>query len=385
MTNEVFSRLDDLQQADGGAAVIDNLIETLRERKEYHRLFDAALMKKKFELGLPLTRPTSFDDVPDENEEEFRSAYVAAAREAGQAFLDDNQISPAWVYFRSINEPEVVRNAIEELQPNLEADETTEELINVALYEGANPVKGLQILLKTHGTCNTITAMDQALPQLSAEDRIRAAALLVRELYEDLSHTLRSEVEQRMALVPPGDSLRELIAGREWLFEEGNYHIDVSHIHSVIRFARSLNSSCPELALAIEMTEYGSQLDEQFQYPGDPPFEEYYLAHRHFFQAIKGEKQDEAIAYFQQKLDKEPDEPDKQLVAYVMVDLLIRMDRQDAALDLAEKFLSDMDDPDGFSFSELCREAGRMDTLRRVARKKGDLVSYTAALIQGSA
>ena len=69
--------------------------------------------------------------------------------------------------------------------------EETEELLNIALYEGANPVKGLEIMLKTHGTCNTVTALDQTIQQLSPEDRARAADLLVSVLYDDLKHTLQ--------------------------------------------------------------------------------------------------------------------------------------------------------------------------------------------------
>ena len=70
------------------------------------------------------------------------------------------------------------------------------------------------------------------------------------------------------------------------------------------------------------------------------------------------------------------------MLAYVLVDLLVRIERIDAALELAKEHLKDVEDPAGFSFASLCQQAGRMDLLQTVAREKGDLVSYTAALLQ---
>lgn len=385
MSTETFTQFDELQQAEGADATIDKLIATLREQKEYHNLFDAMLMKKKYELGLPLVRPTSFDDVPEDKREEFEKCYVEFARDVGQTLLDEDKLNEAWMYFRTIREPESVAAAIEQMSPRMEADEKTEEIINIALYEGANPVKGLEFLLRSHGTCNTITALDQQMPQLSPEDRKRAAAMMVTNLYEDLCHTINHEVQHRLAMTPPSNSLRELMTGRDWLFEEGNYHIDVSHLNSVVRFARSLDGSSPEIEQAIELAEYGSKLDQQFQYGGDPPFDDFYPAHIQFLKALAGKEQDEPIAYFQAKLDQEPEDADKQMIAYVMVDLLNRVDRMDQAIDLAERHLKDVDESTGFSFAELCWEAGRLDTLQQVAKEKGDLVSYTAALIQGQA
>ncbi len=382
MSTEAFTQLDELKQSQGPAATIDKLIENLREQKNYHKLFDAQLLKTKFDMGLPLARPTSFDDVPDDKRDEFEQHYIDAARTVGESFLANGDISQAWVYYRTIREPEPVKQAIDEMSARLEPDEQTEEIINIALYEGANPVKGLEIMLKTHGTCNTITALDQQLPQLDPADRHKSAALLVRELYGDLTQTLRHEVEQRLALAPPVDSIRELIAGREWLFEEGNYHIDVSHLNSVVRFARSLDSASPEIKQAIELCEYGTRLESQFQYPGDPPFEDFYPAHRHFFRALAGDGADDALAYFREKLDQAPDEPDKQLIAYVLVDLLVRSERMDDAIDLAEQHLTEVEEASGFSFANLCQQAGRLDTLQKVAKKKGDLVGYAAAILQ---
>lgn len=378
--SDPFSQLTETKPA-GATAVFEKLLETLRVQKDFHHLFDATLMRKKHELGLPLMRPTSLDDVPTEKRTDFEKTYVDTAREVGHLFLQAGKISDAWLYFRTIREPEPVAKALAAMPSRRDPGDETEELIQVALFDGANPAKGVEWMLRTHGTCSTITSLEQQMARIPAADRKRCAAILVRHLYNDLTESVRADVQRRMALAPPCDSLREWLAGRDWLFQEGNYHIDVSHLNAVVRFSRFLDKDCPELPLAIELTEYGSHLDSQFQYPSDPPFDEFYPAHRHFLQALAGEKVDEAIDYFRDKLNAQPEDQDKQLIAYVLVDLATRINRWDIAVELAEAHLTNLEDGGGFSFAELCRDAGRMDALQRAAQAKNDLVTFTAALL----
>lgn len=379
-----FDRIAELKSSAGPQAAIDLLIETLREEKNYHRLFDALLMKKKNQLGLPLLHPTSLVDVPADQRADFENYYVDSARETGSLFLKNGQLAEAWVYFRTIQEPDAVAEALE--QTTLPDDyDKSQELINIALYEGANPVRGLQFLLQSNGTCNTITAMDQALQGLDSKNRQKSSAMIVRHLYDELSMTVKAEVERRMPLPPSAKepSLRELIMGREWLFQEGNYHVDVSHLNSVVRFARFLDPGTPELEQAVQLAEYGTNLDTQFQYPGEAPFEEFYPSHQHFLNVLLGRNVDEAMAYFQHKLDVEPDEPDQQMIAYVMVDLLVRSGRIDQAMEVAGKHLRFLDEP-SFSFAELCTKAGKPEAWAEASREKGDLVAFTAAIVQST-
>lgn len=378
-----FDRIAELKESEGSGAALEFLAETLREEKNYHKLFDALLLRKKHELGLPLIKPTSLDDVPDDMRTDFEKYYIDSAREVGALLLEDGQLGDAWVYFRTIQEPEKVAAALDEAQLPEDYDKS-QELINIALYEGANPVRGLQFLLQSNGTCNTITALDQVISQLGEDDRKQAAAMMVRHLYDELMMTVKSEVDSRMTL-PPGAAprtLRELIMGREWLFQDGNYHVDVSHLNSVVRFARSLDADSPELALAAELAEYGSQLDQQFQYGSESPFEETYPAHAQFFNAILGRNVDDAIAYFQQKLDAEPeeDEDDRQMIAYVIVDLLQRIGRIEQAHEVASQHLKFLDEQ-SFSYPELCQKAGKADAWAEAAKEKGDLVGFAAATV----
>ncbi len=381
MATDSYTELEELKTQQGPAAVLQKLAETLRENAQFHQLFDALLMQKKHSLGLPLLRPTSFDDVPADKRDDFEATYVAAAREVGKLLLDDKQLGQAWMYMRTIREPEVIKAAIEKLDSK---SEYSEEAIDIALYQGIAPVKGLEMMLNSHGTCSSITALDQQFMRLEPTARTQCAALLVKRLYEDVTQTIQHEVERKQGLAAPGQTLRELIAGRDWLFADANYHIDVSHLHSVVRFARSLTAQSPELPLAIQLAEYGSRLAEQYQYAGDPPFEDFYPAHVQFLKAIGNINQEAALNYFREKLRPDSNEPENQLVALGLVDLLTRLGKMDEALDVAAKYLSQSSEQTGFSFADLCADAGRFDLLTQVSKDKGDLLTFTAAMLQAS-
>ena len=341
-------------------------------------------MRVRKAIGLPLSQPTSLENVPEENEQEFRKAYVDAAREVGRHFLENDQLSDAWAYFRTIGEPDLIREAIDRIKIPREPDEAFDEVMNLALYEGAHIARGLEFLLKTHGTCNTVTAFSQLQQQMTQEERRTAAAMMVRTIYEDLQMTVKRDVESRMPVLSPNASIRELIKGRDWLFAEGNYHIDVSHLHSTVAFARALEKEDTELALAIELCEYGSMLNGPLQYPGDVPFDEYYKAHSFFLKALAGEDQEAALEYFQQRLRDEPDEPDQQLIAFVLLDLANRIDRVKEVLDQTAALVSRMEDPNGFSFTKLCLEMGLEDTLETAAAANDDVLAFTIAKLSQS-
>ncbi len=364
-------------------AILDAAEKTLIDQGDFHRLFDAKLMRVRSQLGLPITQPTSLRNIPEEHEPAFREAYTTAARDVGQRFLDAGQLADAWAYFRTISETDSVRAAIakkvKELPP--EPGPGLDELLNLALYEGAHIVEGLKLLLKTHGTCNTVTAMSQVLPQMTQDERREAAAVMVRNIYSDLQANVRREVERRLPTLKPNASLRELIMGRDFLFADGGYHIDVSHLHSTVSFARHLERSCPELQMAIELSEYGAQLAEQLRYPGDVPFDDYYAANNHFLNALAGVDVDDSMNYFIDRLKKEPDAPDQRMIAFVIADLGQRVDRTNMAIEAAAPFLKQMEDPSGFSFTAYCVNAGRLDILEASAREDNDVLRLATVMI----
>ena len=367
-------------------SVLDAVERALLAQKDYHRLFDAKLIRVRKELGLPITQPTSLKEIPAEHEKTFREAYTKAARETGQLFLDGGQLADAWAYFRTIQETEPVRQAIAKQVSEIPAEPGPhlDELLNLALYEGAHVVEGLKLLLKTHGVCNTVTAMGQLLAQMTADERRQAAAVMVRTIYSDLQHNVRRDVEKRQPTVKPDLSLGELVRGREFLFSEGAYHIDVSHLHSIVSFARHLQRTDPELKLAIELCQYGAQLAEQLRYPGDVPFDDYYVANEWFLKAVAGVQVEESLQYFIDRLNQEPEDADKRMIAFVLVDLGQRVDRVNIALDAAARYVSRLEDPNGFSFTAFCVNARRLDLLESAARENDDVLGLVTVLLSGS-
>ena len=373
---------DELQQIPAGdaQALFERVAAQLKSDKDYHKLFDSRLMQRKYELGLPLVKPASLGDVPESMRKTVEETYIAAAREAGELFLAAGDLPAAWMYYQVIREPKPVADAIEALPNTLEHSQV-EEILQIALYQGVNPVKGIQLMLKAHGTCSTITAFDQATSNLAPEQRQECAKAMVRSLYNDLTESVQSSVQKRMAFLPPGGSLRELMSGRDWLFEGGNYHIDVSHLNSVVRFARTIDPPAAELDLALQLAEYGSHLDAQLQYGGEAPFDDFYAAHCKFFRVLLDKGRADALQYFQDRLDQETDEQDKPFLAYVLVDLLMRSEQLDPAVTLAAKYLSNLNSDARVSFAELCQKSGRTDVWKQVTREQNDLLGFTAALL----
>jgi hypothetical protein len=376
-----FDALEAVFAKGSRGGTLDQLISALRDRKDYHRLFDALLLKRKFELGLPLSRPSSMSDVPDASRKQVEETYVAAAREVGDLFLAQGDIPNAWTYHQVIREPGKVAAAIDALPNAMEPGDRLEELLHIALFQGVNPAKGILMSLKAHGTCSTITALDQTIPNLTPEQRQTSAKVMVRSLYYDLTDSVRRDVERKIAVLPPNEPLRALLAGRDWLQEGGNYHIDVSHLHAVVRFARSIEPPAEELDLALQLAEYGQKLVPQLQYAGEPPFEDYYKAHAAFFRALLDRDRENAIGYFRDRLAAASSDADKPIIAYVIVDLLTRICRLDEAVELASKYLTNLGEEVRFSFAELCVRAGRLDALRSAARSNNDLVGFAAALL----
>ncbi|MEP3477634.1 MAG: hypothetical protein ABJZ55_00150 [Fuerstiella sp.] len=360
-------------------AVLVALQKTLINQKDYHRLFDALMMQARLEMKLPLAKPASMTGVPEDLEGTFRNAYVKSARKVGALFLKDNLLSDAWAYFRTINEPQPIKAAIEKLTVPEEPDEQFDELVNLALYEGAHVVKGLEFLLATHGTCNTVTALSQLQAQMSAEDRRAAAKLMVQTIYDELIDHVRGTIASERPGADVTADLAKLVREHSWLFDGGSYHIDVSHLHSTVGFARALTAQDGELALAVQLCAYGRQLDAPLQYPGDIPFDEFYIGNQWFLNAIAGTEVDDAVAYFVKRLKDEPDEPDRRLISMVILDLAERADRLPTVLPHVLPHVGEMEDPNGFSFTEMCVDLKLHDALEQLAQQNDDPLAWTIA------
>ena len=386
-----FDALDRALRDGGPGAALDLLVRRLDEQGEPRALLDALLLKARHELGLPLVQTGSFAELPEGPRLAYEARYVDAIRTVGRKLLDAGEVAAAWPYYRAISEPEPVARALDAFEP-AENDERLNQVVEVAFNQGANPKKGFELILTHYGICSAITAFEH-LPRDEAT-RVACAERLVRELHGHLTANLRGEVAHRGQPLPPdGASIPDLIRGRDWLFHDDAYHVDVSHLSSAVRLAPLL-SDPPTVALAVDLTEYGRRLSDRHRFEGDPPFDDVFEDHRVYLRALLGEDVDQAVAHFRAKLpasqEPEADDPDgpvrvDAVPAQVLVGLLVRLGRLDEAIDVASEHLADYPESSLFcpSVSQLCQRAGKPSRLAEIARGRGDLVHYAAAALQG--
>ena len=383
---DVFAWIEQvLQNGDAGAA-FEELVERFRREKQYWHLFDARLMRKRLELGLPLVSHRALGDLPKEVRQPYQDAYIEAAREVGELFLADGNIPRAWPYFQAVGDAKPVVQALEAFDvpeaDTTEAQDLLSSTIQIAYQEAVHPRKGFELILKHYGICRGIT-MFEGYPQ--QEGRDECLRLLVRTLHGDLVNGLKRAISSVEGKAPESHSVAELIAGRDWLFENNAQHTDTSHIASVLRLSTDLDDK-DLLRLAVEMADYGSRLGPMFHYEEEPPFDRAFEDRGLYLRALSGEDVDRAVSHFEQKVADAERYQGGSRPAEMLVKLLTRVGRYDQAIKALRRYLPDVDpeDPSCPSVLQLCQMAGDFDQLKQVARERSDLLSYAAALLQSA-
>lgn len=390
MTSTLLDQLADTLQREGPVAAVDRLCADLRQRGEYAALFYALLLKKRQELGVSPIPTGPADELPATVHEPYEEGIRAAAREVGGLFLRAGNLPQAWFYFRMIGEPGPVRDALEAYQPGEEED--IQPVVHVAFYEGAHPTKGFDWILSRYGICSAITTVGSG--ELPHGDEVRQYCIkaLVRSLYNDLRHRLTAEIEARFGVAPGGSDappntpgvLRQLIEGRDWLFAEDSYHIDTSHLSSVVQLSMLLQP-CVELGMARELCAYGRKLTGRYLSGEGPPFENGYADHDVYLAILQGEDVEGGIAHFRTKVENYDPEEIGTYPAEVLVNLLLRIGRGEEALAVARKHLAQAEQQGRQltcpNLNELCQRLKAYGTLAEVAREMNDPVFYLAGML----
>ncbi|MDA1316348.1 MAG: hypothetical protein O2968_23790 [Acidobacteria bacterium] len=371
-----FQEVEKLLAERKPAAAFDYLIERYRAEEKYALLFEARLMKKRHELGLPLIPTVPLDGLDPEVQRSYDDGSVEAAREVGELFLAQGNIGRAWPYFRAVGDAGPVREAIEKMPPEAELD----DVIQVAFNERVHPKKGFELILQNHGICRAITCFGQ---YPSTEGRDESARLLVGTLHGEVVASMKRVIERQEGATPETNSIPELIEGRDWLFEGNSYYVDTSHVGSCIQFGPELQDE-ETLRLLIELTEYGKHLAEMFQYHGEPPFENIYEDYGIYLRCVVGDDTDAGVVHFRTKLENYHPDDIGSAPAQVLVKLLVRLRRFDEAIEAFDRFLTDAD-PNYLSCPnriQLCQMGRCFDELRRMAEERGDLLTFAAARLQ---
>ena len=106
---------------------------------------------------------------------------------------------------------------------------------------------------------------------------------------------------------------------------------------------------------------------------------------RIYLEALLGEDVDRAVRHFDEKAAGSDPDRDGYRPAEVLVELLIRLERYDDAINAFRRYLMDAapEDLSCPSLLQLCQMAGDFEQLKQVAKQQSDPLSYMAALIQG--
>lgn len=379
--SNAFDLLDSALDREGESAVLMQLANQLRSEQRFHELFEALKMKLRSELGLPLLYQDSGDELDESVREKLEDGLVDACRDVGLSLLAAGRIRDAWIYLRPVGDNRMVKAELAKLEPS---DENLDELIEVCLHEGLDLERGFRLLLGHYGTCNTITTFESTMHGRTRQERAIGAQLLLRHLSQELLENVRAHIEQREPDVRLDEkaTLADLIAHRAWLFEGGSYHVDTTHLSSVVRFARELDDQ-PSLEMALDLALYGQQLDSQLQYPADEPFQDFYQAHLLFFRALLNDQPDAAVRYFRQKAQAVNPREDSTMAIEVYVDLLARLGRHREAITESRRLIPAGIQTTGLapSMLELSEACGDYEALKASCRERNELLGYAIGLL----
>jgi hypothetical protein len=297
----------------------------------------------------------------------------------GELLLEAGRLREAWMYLRPAGDKLSLRNRLAQVVLD---DKQADELVELALFETVDPERGYAWLLGRNGTCNAITTLDGMSQQLSLTDLKACAAVLVRHVYRELSGNLRGHLTRLKGSAPNNLSVIEMIDQHPELLAGGNYHLDVSHLGSTVRYARLLTE--PSLVTkALEMAEYGTRLPADLQYPGESPFEDQFATHRRLFQATLGREADDALEYFAQRAREEHDDPRSTTAIETYLILLNRVGRpRDALAAYAELVPRERElSIHAPTLLELAVSSGDWELYDQICNQREDLLGFAAGVL----
>jgi hypothetical protein len=376
----IYDELETTHAKQGVDATLDRLTQELRSKKSYHELFEALKIQVRRKLGLPMLYSESGDQLSPALRNQLEEGLIEACREVGTLLLKDGRLREGWVYLRPVGD----KAAAQKLLSAIEVDEDNlEDMIEILLREGVDPARGFKLVLDNYGTCNSVTTFDGEMSRHDKPAQRAAASLLVHKLHEDVVANVKADIARQQTGHPTETTLEKIVAERDWLFLDNAYHIDTTHLAAAVRAARLLENP-EELRLALDLTHYGRRLSKQFQYPGDEPFADQYVASALWFQAQLGENVEAALEYFRNKAETLDIPHHGTMPAEVYVELLTRLERYAEAINASIKFLPGNQPRQGIcpSLLELAELSGLYTIVLKHTREQEDLLAYAAALIK---
>ncbi|OUT66324.1 MAG: hypothetical protein CBB70_10250 [Planctomycetaceae bacterium TMED10] len=376
-----FREMKDCVHDQGPQEALQKLAARLQDQGRYHEYFEARLMQCRFQAGLPLGATFQTEEVPEEVRDQLEQSYLQICTETGRLFLGTDNLREAWMYLRTVDDREPMRQALHAMEVN---EQNIDSVLEIAIYEGVDLAFGFKHLLAEMGTCNAITTYESVMPAHSITQRKQIAGLLVEHLHHELASNLCAAMgTEPVAEQFATDELTRALADVEGTFGEYTVHVDASHLSSVVRFAEIIDDR-KQLERAYDLTLYGQRLHENFQFPCPAPFEKIYDSHCQLFGAQLGKDVNAAVDYFRKQAQQAHQEEGAAWPVEVYVMLLDRLGQaSDALLAGIELYPHDRQlEGVAPSLLELAAKSGDYAPLLEHYQRRGELLTFTAALIQ---
>ena len=376
-----FREIKDCMDNKGAQEALTHLATFLQQEGRYHEYFEARLMQCRYEAGLPIGVEFAAEDVTEAVRDTLEKNYLDICAETGRLFLKKNQLREAWMYLRTVDDREPMRKSLHAMEVNAE---NIDSVLEIAIYEGVDIAFGFKHLLAEMGTCNAITTYESVMPAQGMSQRKEIAGLLIEHLHHELATNLCTAMgTENPSEGFPSDALAQMLAGIEDTFGEYTVHVDASHLSSVVRFAEIIEEK-EQIARAYDLTIYGGRLHQNFHFPCPAPFESIYESHRLLFGAQLGKDIDAAVDYFRCQAEQAHQEEGTPWPAEVYGMLLARLGRYSEALLAGIELFPPDRKLEGAAptLLELAEKSGQYEPLLRYFQERGELLTYTAALIQ---
>jgi hypothetical protein len=391
VTHDDFMMLEQLAEKEGLQAAAQELVERMRREKFYPELFEARKMLHRVELGLPAVQVdpigshgnnTGAIQLDPQVQDELDRRLLDACREVGGGLMRSGRLQEGWMYLRAVGDNACASEAMAAVEPT---QDNLDLLLNLYVHEGVDIRRGTELCLKMRGTCNTITMLDSIVAMRGRSDQQAAVEALVKHVHQELLANLIADVTRRMPQVhePTDRSIVAWLGLIPGLLRDGTYHLDTTHLASTVRFARVLDEPSA-LRLAADLAEYGRQLHAQYQYSSQEPFADLYPMSLAWFRALLGEHVDAALRVFRQKAESLDLEEHGTIGIETYADLMARIGRPDEAGKYLIRTMPNGMRPFGVapSLIELSSASGKFQPMKDHARQRGDLIGFTAALLQ---
>ncbi len=378
---EMFETVQNLIQTGEAASAMSKMAQFLLIEKRFHELFEVRKIQLRQSLDLPIRSSESTAELPLEKRSDYETGLIAACREIGELLIADGRIREAWVYLQAVDDRPFVKNLITGIQLD---DENSDELIEIAINEGVAPLEGFSWLLEKLGTCNAITTYDSYFMMYPLEIRQGAAEQLARQLHRELKANLTHQIHEQQPDATIEDSIAEIVDDRPWLFSGNLRHVDESHLASVVRICRIVEDS-ESAKLARDLAAYGLQMNSEYSAEGDPPFASLYEDSQLFYDALLGERVDEAKIFFGEKARN--CEPDVETTACIewYIFLLNRLGQQAEAINVSLELLPGASPQMNIApnLFELAQNQADWNRIHDYLREQDRLLDYGVALIEG--